>query len=57
MVSNKPFIVGGGLSSYNDLKNLAKLNNPNLEGIIAGKSFYLGKINIKKSQKILDKNA
>ena len=55
--SNKPFIVGGGLSSYNDLKNLAKLNNPNLEGIIAGKSFYLGKISIKKSQKILDSNA
>ena len=42
--SNKPFIVGGGLSNYDDLKNLANLNNPNLEGVIAGKSFYLGKI-------------
>ena len=55
--SNKPFIVGGGLSNYKDLNNLANLNDPNLEGIIAGKSFYLGKIDIKKGQKILDKNA
>ena len=55
--SNKPFIVGGGLSNYKDLVNLANLNDPNLEGIIAGKSFYLGKIHIKEGQKILDKNA
>ncbi len=55
--SNKPFIVGGGLSNYKDLNNLANLKDPNLEGIIAGKSFYLGKIDIKKGQKILDQNA
>ena len=56
-ISKKPIIVGGGLSSYIDLKNFAKLNHPNLEGVIAGKSYYLGKIDIKKGQQILDNNA
>ena len=56
-ISNKPMIIGGGLSSYEDLKNLTKLNHPNLEGVIAGKSYYLGKINIKKGQQILDTHA
>ena len=56
-ISNKPIIVGGGLSSYNDLENLTNLNHPNLEGVIAGKSYYLGKIDIKKGQQILDNNA
>ena len=41
-ISNKPIIVGGGLSNYQDLKNLTELNHPHLEGIIAGKSYYLG---------------
>ena len=46
-------IVGGGLSNYNDLKKLKNLNNKNLEGVIAGKSFYSGVIKIKKSLEIL----
>jgi len=50
----KPLIVGGGLSGNNDLLNLLSLNSPLLEGVIAGKSFYLGKIEIKTAQKILD---
>ena len=53
-LSKKPLIVGGGLSNNNDLLNLLSLNNPLLEGIIAGKSFYLGKIEIKTAQKILN---
>ena len=53
-LSKKPFIVGGGLSGNNDLINLLNLNNPLLEGVIAGKSFYSGKIEIKTAQKILD---
>ena len=53
-LSKKPLIVGGGLSNNNDLLNLLSLNNPLLEGIIAGKSFYLGKIEIKAAQKILN---
>ena len=53
-ISKKPLIVGGGLSNNNDLVNLLSLNNPLLEGVIAGKSFYLGKINIRTAQKILN---
>ena len=53
-LSKKPLIVGGGLSNNNDLLSLLSLNNPLLEGIIAGKSFYLGKIEIKAAQKILN---
>ena len=56
-ITNKPMIVGGGLSSYKDLINLKNLNHPNLEGVIVGKSYYLGKIDIKKGQQILDNNA
>ena len=52
-ISEKPMIVGGGLSNYNDLKKLKNLNNKNLEGVIAGKSFYSGVIKIKKSLEIL----
>ena len=47
-ITEKPMIIGGGLSSYEDLKNLKKLNHKNLEGIISGKSFYSGAIEIKK---------
>ncbi len=53
-ISEKPMIVGGGLSSYNDLNNLKNLNNKNLEGVIAGKSFYSGSIEIKKGLQILN---
>ena len=52
-ISEKPLIVGGGLSSYSDLNNLKNLNNKNLEGVIAGKSFYSGAIKIKKGIQIL----
>ena len=53
-LSKKPLIVGGGLSDKNDLFNLLSLDSPLLEGVIAGKSFYLGKIEIKAAQKILN---
>ena len=53
-ISKKPLIVAGGLSNNIDLKNLLDLNNPLLEGVIAGKSFYIGKIDIKTAQKILN---
>ena len=56
-ISHKPFVIGGGLSNYNDLRNLINLNHPNLEGVIAGRSYYLGKIDIKKGQQILENNA
>ena len=55
--TNKNIIVGGGLSNYNDLINLKKISSLNLEGVIAGKSFYSGNIEITKAIKILENNA
>ena len=55
--SKKKIIVGGGLSSYEDLEKLKMIDSRLLEGVIAGKSFYSGKIEIKKSLKILNANA
>jgi len=51
--TQKNIIVGGGLSDYEDLINLKKNTNKNLEGVIAGKAFYSGNIEIKKSLDIL----
>ena len=51
--TNKNIIVGGGLSNYDDLVNLKKISSSNLEGVIAGKSFYSGNIEVTKSLKIL----
>ena len=51
--TDKKIIVGGGLSSYSDLENLKHINS-NLEGVIAGKSFYSGRIEITKALEILN---
>ena len=56
-LTSKPLIVGGGLTSYDDLNNIKKIFSENLEGIIVGKSFYVGNIDIKKAQDILNSNA
>ena len=56
-LTNKKLIVGGGLKNYLDLKQLRNINANNLEGVIAGKSFYVGNIDLKEAQKILDGNA
>jgi len=56
---NKKTILGGGLNSYSNLEMLVSKKNSNknkiknLEGIILGKAFYLGNIEIKKGLKIL----
>ena len=55
--TKKNLIVGGGLSSYDDLKKLKKVYKKNLEGVIVGKSFYSGKINLQKAKSILNQNA
>ena len=51
---DKKIIIAGGLTDYSDLKNLKKLNFKNIEGIISGKSFYEGKIDLVEAQKILN---
>ena len=51
---NKKIIIAGGLTDYSDLIDLKKLNLKNIEGIISGKSFYEGKIDLVEAQKILN---
>ena len=51
---SKNIIIAGGLTNYLDLKNLKKLNYKNIEGVISGKSFYEGKIDLVEAQKILN---
>ena len=41
-----PFVISGGISSIEDIKKIKSLNNPNIEGIIVGKSIYDGDIKI-----------
>jgi phosphoribosylformimino-5-aminoimidazole carboxamide ribotide isomerase len=56
-LTNKKLIVGGGLKNNLDLENLKKIKSNSLEAVIAGKSFYVGNIDLKKAQLILDSNA
>jgi phosphoribosylformimino-5-aminoimidazole carboxamide ribotide isomerase len=56
-LTNKKLIVGGGLKNNLDLEQLRNIKSDNLEGVIAGKSFYVGNIDLKEAQKILDENA
>ena len=51
---DKQIIIAGGLTDYSDLINLKKLSVENIEGIISGKSFYEGKIDLVEAQKILN---
>ena len=51
---NKQIIIAGGLTNYSDLEKIKKLSFKNIEGVISGKSFYEGKIDLIEAQKILD---
>ena len=52
----KSIIIAGGLTNYEDLTNLKKIHSSNIEGIISGKSFYVGNIDLRKAQILLDSN-
>jgi len=56
-LTNKKLIVGGGLKDNSDLEKLNLIKSKNLEGVIAGKSFYVGSIDLKEAQLILNNNA
>tara|TARA_Y100000768_G_scaffold386706_1_gene375776 strand:+ start:635 stop:1366 length:732 start_codon:yes stop_codon:yes gene_type:complete len=56
-LTNKNLIVGGGLKDNTDIEKLKKISSNNLEGVIAGKSFYVGNINLINAQNILDSDA
>ena len=43
---NVPFVISGGISSIQDMKKIKSYNNPNIEGVIVGKSIYDGDIKI-----------
>ena len=48
-----PFVISGGISSIEDIKKIKSLNNPNIEGLIVGKSIYDGDIKINELAKQL----
>ena len=56
-LTHKKLIVGGGLKNNLDLEQLRNIKSDNLEGVIAGKSFYVGNIDLKEAQKVLNGNA
>ena len=45
-IANCPVIISGGVSSIEDIKEVKKLNNRNIEGIIIGKAIYDGDIKL-----------
>ena len=53
----KKLIVGGGLKDMHDIKGLKKIQTSKLEGVIAGKAFYVGGIDLQKADKLFSKNA
>ena len=56
-LTRKKLIVGGGLKDMQDIKGLKKIKTPQLEGVITGKAFYVGGIDLKKAEKLLGTNA
>ena len=46
-----PFVISGGVSSLEDIRKIKSLNNPNIEGVIVGKSIYDGDIKINELAK------
>ena len=53
-LTSKKFIVGGGLKDIEDIKGLKEIYTPQLEGVIAGKAFYVGSIDLKEADKLLE---
>lgn len=47
-VTGSKVIASGGVSSVSDVKGIAKLARPNIEGIIVGKALYEGKATLKE---------
>ena len=46
-------IASGGVTSYEDLEKLKKIENERLEGVIAGKAIYENLISVKKAIELL----
>ena len=52
-LTSKKFIVGGGLKDIEDVKGLKTIYTSQLEGVIVGKAFYVGSIDLKEADKLL----
>ena len=52
--SNIPLIASGGVTSIKDIKNLKKLKDKGLSGIIIGKALYENKISLPEAIKIAE---
>jgi len=48
-----PLVISGGVSSIEDIKKIKSLNNPNIEGVIIGKSINDGDIKISDLAKLI----
>ena len=48
-----PLVISGGVSSIEDIKKIKSQNNPNIEGVIVGKSIYDGDIKISELAKLM----
>jgi len=48
-----PLVISGGVSSIEDIERIKSLNNPNIEGVIVGKSIYDGDIKISDLAKLI----
>ena len=46
------FIVAGGVRDIEDIKNIVKLNQKNIKGIIIGKAYYSGNIDLKEAMEV-----
>ena len=54
--TKKNILVGGGLTSINDISNICLLKLKNIKGIIIGKAYYSGLIDLKEAEETI-KNA
>ena len=48
-----PLVISGGVASIEDIKRIKSLNNPNIEGVIVGKSIFDGDIKISDLAKLV----
>jgi len=48
-----PLVISGWISSIEDIEKIKSLNNPNIEGVIVGKSIYDGDIQISDLAKLI----
>ena len=51
--TNNDLIIAGGVKNIEDIKNTFSLNQKNIKGIIIGKAYYTGKIDLKEALEVV----